>query len=479
MLLSQLIRNTTARIVGDDKDIAACYSYSKQRVERGLFFCLEGDRLSGRDFVTEAEKFGAVAVVTESRLDTSLTQVIVPDARAAYSSITAAFYGDPQKRVKIIGVVGTNGKTSTCKIIQEIFTSAGKSIGNIGTDGCFFNGSRKEGYLTTPDPEDFFRILKQMADGGAEYVVTEFSAHAIKLKKLDCVKFDTLIFTNCTEDHLDYFADMPAYAAVKKSPFLNGAANTVIVNVDDETGREIAFGVDGAVTYGIYEPSDVFATMIKERKSGTSYILNVFDDIYEVSGKLLGIFNVYNSLAAITCACLHDIPAETAVSAYKNVAAVGGRMEKVAVINGGDVYIDYAHTPDGLEKSLICLRKITKNNLIVVFGCGGNRDAKKRPLMGKTAGDIADFVIVTTDNPRYEDAAAIISEIEAGVKEATMDYITVKDRRAAITYGAKMLGSGDTLLVAGKGAENYQEIMGVRHVFSDKNVVLSIAKKNG
>lgn len=478
MLLSKLISNEEAYVVGEDVEVKTLYSYSKKVVEKGLFFCLEG-KISGCDFVDEAEKFGAVAVVTEKILNTPLTQVVVGDSRAAYSYYCAKFFGDPQKRLKIIGVVGTNGKTSTCKIIEEILNSVGLKIGNIGTGGVSFNGKRVSGDLTTPDPENLYRILDEIAEGGAEYAVMEVSAHAIKLKKVEPIKFDTLIFTNCTEDHLDYFKDMDVYRQVKKSIFLKGNAAKHIVNGDDPLGREIAdAGVTDTFTYGIFNPADVFATMIKEGKNKTSFVLNLFDDLYDVTSPLLGRFNVYNLMSAITCAYLNGVEMEKVMKALKNMPVVEGRMEKVAKYCGGDVYVDYAHTPDGLENSLLYLRKVTKGNLVVVFGCGGNRDEKKRPLMGKTAGDIADFVIITSDNPRFEDAAKIITDVESGVREATMDYVSIKDRKTAIKYGLKFLKEGDSLLVAGKGAENYQEIMGVKHEFSDKKVVLEMVEDN-
>jgi len=477
MLLSKLTSGRNAVIMGEDRDIKTCYSYSKKKVEDGLFFCLDGGRLSGADFVDEAEKFGAVAVVTNKPLKTPLTQVIVDDVRAEYSALCAAFYGNPQKSLKIIGVVGTNGKTSTCSIVEKIFSCAGEKIGNIGTNGCFFEGERTEGGLTTPDPEVFFRVIKDMLDRGAKYVVTEVSAHAIKLKKLSVIDFDTLIFTNCTEDHLDYFQDMQSYSAVKRSIFTDKTEH-IIVNGDDALGRDIAAGIASSVTYGIFEPSEVFAAVIKENKTRTTFVLNIFDELYDVNTKLLGLFNVYNVLAAVTCAFVHGIAAEVALSALRTMSAVSGRMERVAKINGGDVYVDYAHTPDGLEKSLLYLRKVTRGDLIVVFGCGGDREKQKRPLMGRTAGDIADLVIITSDNPRFEDADLIITQIENGAREATDDYVCIKDRRAAIDYALRALKDGDTLLIAGKGAENYQEIMGVKKYFSDKDIVLSFAEQN-
>ena len=306
----------------------------------------------------------------------------------------------------------------------------------------------------------------------------EVSAHAIVLKKVCAIKFDALVFTNCTEDHLDYFETMENYGAVKKSIFVSSDSK-MIVNTDDALGREIAaLKPKNVVTYGIFNPSDVFAALIKEGLYRTRYVINIFDDIYEADTALLGRFNVYNALAAVTCAYLLGVPAVCSVAAVNAMTAVGGRMERIFRYRGADIFIDYAHTPDGLEKSLLYLRKVTTGELKVLFGCGGNRDAKKRPLMGKTAGDIADFVIITSDNPRFEDPLKIIREAEAGVREATRDYIAIKDRREAIAYALKTLEDGDCLLIAGKGTENYQEIMGVKHSFSDKEVVGELISEN-
>lgn len=477
MLLSKLVAIVGGTTIGEDKEISVCYSYSKKRVENGLFFCLDGKRLSGGDFVDEAEKFGAVAVVAETPLNTKLTQVIVGDARAAYAKMTAAFYGDPQNGLTVIGVVGTNGKTTTANIIREIFAASGKRFASVGTDGVTFGGSVKKTDLTTPDPEDLYKIFADLVSGGADGVVMEVSAHAIALKKVAPIRFSALVFTNCTEDHLDYFSDFAEYKRVKSSIFTSAENCAFIVNGDDPLGRQLSAELPSAVTYGIYEPSDVFATLIRHRLTKTTYVLNIFDDVYEVTTGLVATFNVYNQLAAMTCAYLLGVKAWVAVAAVRAMPVVAGRMEHVAKIRGGDVFVDYAHTPDGLEKSLLFLRKVTKGNLIVVFGCGGDRDKTKRPLMGKTAGDIADFVVVTNDNPRFEDADAIIAEVAAGVREATMDYITIKDRAQAIEYAVGMLGASDALLIAGKGAEDYQEVMGVKHDFSDRLVVLELAKK--
>ena len=478
MLLSEIVKGRCQYIAGEDKDIKTLYSYSKKAVEGGLFFCLDGKSLKGEDFFEEAEKFGAVAVVCERQLDTKITQVVVDNSRRAYAEFCATFYGEPQAGLKIIGVVGTNGKTSTTMILKDILTRGGKSVAVIGTEGTFFKEERLSTPLTTPDPDVLYKTLAQLKYEGAEYVVMEVSAHAIKLEKVSPICFEALIFTNCTEDHLDYFEDITFYAQVKSSIFEEGKAKLFVVNADDRLGRAIIDkDLTRAVSYGIFEPCDVFAVMVKEYKSKTTFVINLFDEVESVTTPLLGRFNVMNELAAATCASKLGVDCKTIFDALKKITPVSGRMEKVCAYHGGDVYIDYAHTPDGLEKSLLFLRKVTKKNLIVAFGCGGNRDAQKRPLMGKTAGDIADYVIITSDNPRFEDAQTIIAEIEAGVKEATMDYCVQKDRAEAIAKGLYLLGEGDAFLIAGKGAEEYQEIMGVKHRFSDKEQVLRLTNK--
>ncbi len=483
MLLSQLIKGENAALYGKDVEIDEIYSHSKKKVKNGLFFCLNGRRLKGDDFVEEAEKFGAAAIVSEAPVKTSLPLVVVPNVRAAYSAFAANFYKNPEKELKITGVVGTNGKTSVTYVLRAILTKAGKKVGVIGTEGSKLGDNDYGGNLTTPDPEDLFRVLREMADDGATHVAMEVSAHAIYYEKVCPITFETLVFTNCTEDHLDFFSDLREYSAVKKSIFLTGKSKNYVINTDDETGLEIANalygrGAVGVYTYGIYKPSDVFAAMIREEKTGTKFVVNYFDELLDVDTKLLGVFNVYNQLAAITCAKLLGAESDDVVSALSSIKPVAGRMEFVSSFNGADIFVDYAHTPDGLEKSLIFLRKVTSGNLVLVFGCGGDRDAKKRPLMGKTAGDIADFVVLTSDNPRYEDPLAIIRETETGLREATLDYITIVDRRAAIEYAVKELKAGDALLIAGKGAETYQEIMGVKHDFDDKKVVSEIIDNN-
>ena len=478
MLLSEIVKNYPEAESFGEAEIESLSSSSKKVVEGALFFCMERDDAKMRKYVDESVARGAKAVVVCKKTDKNVPQIVVNDLRRAYSYLSAAFYGDPQKRLKIIGVVGTNGKTTTCRLVADILNRNGRPCGNVGTLGAFYNGKKRELDLTTPDPEDFFALLKEMADDGVEYVVTEYSAHAIYYKKLDCVFFEALVFTNCTQDHLDFFRTMESYSAVKTEVFRGDGCRFKIVNSDDVYGRQIINAdPENVIAYGIKSPADVFALKIRLKSNGCGFFVNAFDDVEQVFIRLLGTFNVYNSLAAISVAHALGISLRRSAAAISGTEAIEGRLEYVGEHNGAKVYIDYAHTPDGLENALLTLGKITRNSLILVFGCGGNRDKEKRPVMGKVAGDIADFVIVTEDNSRYEDPDRIIADIESGLREATRDFIAIKDRREAIKYALKRLVEGDVLLVAGRGAEKYQEIMGVKTEFEDKAVLAELMKK--
>ncbi len=438
-----------------------------------LYICLKQDFEIAKEYAQKAINHGAKAIVTIFSEFNNLgaENILVEDIRLAFSTFCSNFYNNPEKKLKIIGVVGTNGKTSTCKILQHILNSAGKRTAYIGTLGIHFENYNIEQELTTPDPTLLFSTLNKLVELGAEYVAIEYSAHAIFFKKLQRINFEALIFTNCTQDHLDFFKDFVSYEKVKALPFESKACKNAIINVDDELGLKLYLS-HGGLSYGMENPSDCFSVNFKESVGGTSYVVNLFDKIFKVNSKLLGKFNVYNSLGASTCAKVLGVDENVIASSLNSLEPISGRMEKVADYLGANIYVDYAHTPDGLEKSLISLRNVTKKNLYCVFGCGGNRDKEKRPIMGRIAGDICDFVVVTSDNPRFEDGMKIICDIERGVRESTRDYICIQSREKAIIYAIRILEKGDTLLIAGKGSENYQDILGVKHEFSDKKVVL-------
>ena len=472
MKLTELTEKLNNVYIYGDADISDVSSSSKHKGENWLFICNEKRPKNMNAYVREAKSNGAVAIICAEKADADIPQAVTNDVRYAYSFICSEFFSRPQDDMKIVAVVGTNGKTTTAHLIGKILNFAGINCGVIGTLGAFYNGKEEPLDLTTHDPEDFFALLKRMRDGGVKIVVTELSAHAIYYKKLACIYFEAIIFTNCTQDHLDFFRDMESYFAAKASVFCDEKCKYKIINADDPYGREIIRQNNkNVLSYGIKNPSDVFALRIKYGAGGTDFFLNALDSVERVKTSLIGNFNVYNSLAAITFSVSQNIPLKSVVAALKECKAISGRLEMVAEYNGATIYVDYAHTPDGLENALLTLGKITRNNLICLFGCGGNRDKTKRSTMGKVAGDIADFVIITSDNPRFEDPDKIISEVECGVREATWDYVCIKDRFNAIKYAVRSLSHGDVLLIAGKGAEEYQEVLGVKKPFSDKKAV--------
>ncbi|MBO7215352.1 MAG: UDP-N-acetylmuramoyl-L-alanyl-D-glutamate--2,6-diaminopimelate ligase [Clostridia bacterium] len=481
MKLSQLLSGieTTKILNFKDLEIEDIDNDSREVFSRSLFFALKGNNLDGNRFVLDAVKRGAVAVISDTANDSvKVPQIIVKDVKKVMAEIAMRFYKPNGNRVKVIGVVGTNGKTTTTFILKSILEQAGYKAGVIGTLGAFYKNAVVEPDLTTPDSINFYKILKDMADSGVEYAVVELSAHAIAQKRTGSLKFEGLIFTNCTQDHLDYFKDFNEYESVKASVFDSHYSNFAVVNSDDATGIKILNNNKiKSFSYGIENPSDVFAVNILNSKNGINFVMNLFDDIVDVYYSSSGMFNVYNCLGAATFASILGISSSDIASGIKNVKKVAGRMEFVENFNGADIYVDYAHTPDGLENLLKSLRQITKNNLYLVFGCGGNRDTSKRPIMGEIAGKYADFTVITSDNPRFEDAYQIISDIESGFRKSSLAYITIQNREMAIGYALSKIGEGDVLVVSGKGAENYQEIMGVKLKYSDIETIKELIAK--
>lgn len=479
MKLSEIIiGDETARVYGErDIEIENLTKDSRVFRKNGLFFCLNGKTHDGADYVKEAINNGAVAIVTENVLPLNVTQVVVKNAREAFSEYSAAFYGNPQKRLKIIAVVGTNGKTSVSRLIYKGLVYAKKSAAVVGTLGAEFNGEVVDTNMTTPDPDVLFSLLKKFSDGGAKYVVMELSAHAIYLKKTAPIEFEAVVFTNVSQDHLDYFESYQDYVATKKSAF-SDSGKYFVVNSDDGLGREIyAENPKKTLRYGVYELADVFAVGVKEGLDGVEFVLNGGGILRCVNSKLLGEFNVYNLLATYGTLYLCGIKAETLVNYISNASPIEGRMEYVSEYNGGKIFVDYAHTPDGLNKSLSFLASTAIGKTIAVFGAGGDRDRGKRSLMGMVVGEIADYAVITSDNPRSEDPLFIATEIESGLKRVTDCYQIELDRYEAVKKGIKRLNYGDVLLIAGKGSETTQIIGDVSYKFSDKEAVKKIIKE--
>ena len=475
MKLKSAIENLkTIKVIGDLNVNIVDVKIDSNSVTSGtLFICLSGQNYDSHNFIKQVEKYGAVAVITEKELDTNLTQIIVKDTRLAMPIIAGNFYGHADKKLKIIGVTGTNGKTTTTHLIKNVLEKSGVKCGIIGTLGVFYDGVEEESTLTTPDPLELHRIFSNMVKKGVKVVAMEVSAHALYLKKLEGLTFDVGIFTNLTRDHLDFFCDMNEYKRAKLSLFDNLKCRYIVSNVDDEVGIEIYKNYKNVITYGLENPADVFAIKVKERINGTSFVVNLFDCVFNVKNELMGRFNVYNLLSALTACCLVGISPKCAVDGVNDIKSISGRLEKVY---GGEysVYVDYAHTPDGLKKVLITLKPLSNKKLICVFGCGGNRDNGKREEMGRISGEFADFTVITSDNPRYEEPMDIIRQIEEGILQKNKNYVLVQDRTEGIRYALNLAKKGDVVLVAGKGSEKYQEILGIKHFYNDKDTIIEI-----
>lgn len=434
-----------------------------------LFIALDG-REDGARYAAEAVSRGAVAVVSEKAV-LGLPNILVEDTRLEYARLSAAFYGNPSERLKMIAVVGTNGKTTTAVLIYRLLRSLGKRAAVIGTLGTEIDGVKYDTDLTTPDPDELHRVLKLALDAGVEYVIMEVSAHAIYYKKIFGIHFALAVFTNFSQDHLDFFGDMNTYREVKKSFFTDYEIDYVLTNNDDSLGREIA-SIDSktVLTYAFDSPADAFGIDLGIRYS-VRYTVNVFDKIGVIKTGLFGRFNAYNSLAAVTAACILGLPFEDVVCAIREIAPVDGRYN---VINGAKtVIIDYAHTPDGLENILREAKAQSKGKVISVFGCGGNRDKDKRKIMGKISSRLSDLTIVTTDNSRLEDPYEIMDEIASGIDDGK-DYFIIRNREDAIFYALSYAGRDDVVVLAGKGAEKYVDEGGVKTPYSDIETVKKI-----
>ncbi len=475
MKLKDLLKNVeVSSTIGDlNLDVKNVCIDTKSVVDKSLFICIKGSNYDGHDCVDKAREYGACALITEKAVDSPLPQIIVSNSRKAMSVVAANFYGNADKKLKIIGVTGTNGKTTTTHFITSIMTYAGYKCGLIGTLGIFYDNKPLEATLTTPDPLLLHKTFADMVDCGVEVVIMEVSAHAIYFDKLYGIDFEFVAFTNFTQDHLDFFKTMENYKKAKLKLFVENQIGCVVSNSDDELCREIEKIFDKTVTYGVENPSDVFAIDVKEKKDGVEFVINLFDKIYDVKLNLIGKYNLYNALCASTLCALFGIKTEMVMEGLNSIKGIDGRLELI-YSDRFKIFVDYAHSPDSLLKTLNSLSAISDGRLICVFGCGGDRDKEKREIMGKISGEIADFTIITSDNPRYEEPMDIIYQIEKGIMGVTDKYVLIESREDAIKYAITNAKDDDVILIAGKGAENYQEIFGIKKLYNDKDTVKGI-----
>ncbi|HJS50159.1 MAG TPA: UDP-N-acetylmuramoyl-L-alanyl-D-glutamate--2,6-diaminopimelate ligase [Gaiellaceae bacterium] len=470
MELDALIRALApSEVTGARPVEIADLAYDTRRVTKGaLYFCVPGARVDGHDFAWEAVERGAVALVVERTLDVVVPQVVVADVRAAMGVAADSFFGEPTSELEVAGVTGTNGKTTTAFLLQSMLDSAGRPAGLVGTIEWIVGGERRAAPFTTPEAIDLQRLFREMLDKGDRSAAVEASSHGSALRRLDRVRFDALVFTNLSQDHLDLHGTMEDYFQAKRHLFTGAQPPPAAVNVRDEWGRRLAAELAGVhraplVTFGMDDAAEIRPEGLELAPSGSRFRAAGI----EIDTQLRGLFNVENVLGAVAAGLLLDLDENDIATGISLVSDVPGRFEAVDQGQPFSVVVDYAHTPDSLETVLRAARDLADGRVIVVFGAGGDRDRGKRPLMGRVAAELADHVIVTSDNPRSEEPVAIIAEVLQGTG---VDVEMDPDRRTAIGRAIAVADEGDVVVIAGKGHEQGQEIEGVVHPFDDRAV---------
>jgi UDP-N-acetylmuramoyl-L-alanyl-D-glutamate--2,6-diaminopimelate ligase len=462
MTLRELMGN------GPDVEVSSLAYRSSSVTDGALFFCVRGFTSDGHEFARDAVERGAVALVCERPVGTGVPEVIVPDVRAAMPAAAARFYGDPTSELRVVGVTGTNGKTTTAFLVRALLEAAGLQTGLLGTVKSVVGGREEPVERTTPEAIDLQATFRRMLDAGDRACAIEVSSHALELGRAEGIHFACRVFTNLTQDHLDFHETMERYYLAKRRLFEAPGAPSV-VNVDDDYGRRLAGEIDGATTYAIDRDANYRATDVRFDPAGSSFTCETPDGPLEIDTRLPGLFNVQNALAAIAAARALGVEPEAIRRGLAGADRVPGRFEPVDEGQDFTVLVDYAHTPEALENVLRAARELTTGRLHVVFGAGGDRDRAKRPLMGRAASQLADRVIVTSDNPRSEDPEAIVDEVLGGTSG---DAEREVDRRRAIARAVESARRGDVVVIAGKGHEQGQEFEGGRkEPFDDVTVV--------
>jgi UDP-N-acetylmuramoyl-L-alanyl-D-glutamate--2,6-diaminopimelate ligase len=468
MRLAELVAELPgARVVGDGAVEIADLEYDSRKAGPGtLFFCVRGAKVDGHEFGPRVVEEGAAALVVERELtELDVPQVVVPDSRAAMAPLAAAFYGDPTRELRVVGVTGTNGKTTTAFLVREILQAANVYCGLLGTVKQVVGGVEKEVVRTTPEAIELQATFRQMLEGGDEACAMEVSSHAMALHRADAIDFEVALFTNLTQDHLDFHADMEDYFLAKRKLFEAGPAHRII-NVDDPYGRRLAEEFECVTFSAEGSEADYSARDVEFDASGASFCVGET----QLRTALPGHFNVANALGAFAVAEAMGVGSEIAAAGLARAARVPGRFEPIDEGQGFSVLVDYAHTPDSLENVLRAARLLTAGKVISVFGAGGDRDRDKRPKMGCAGAELSDLAVITSDNPRSEDPQAIVAEVAAGAEGAS-DLEIVVDRREAIALALGRAQPGDTVVIAGKGHEQGQEFEEGRKIpFDDREV---------
>ncbi|QQL44703.1 UDP-N-acetylmuramoyl-L-alanyl-D-glutamate--2,6-diaminopimelate ligase [Sulfuriroseicoccus oceanibius] len=485
MKLSELLQQidyVDATLAGDPEIKGV--TYDSRQVEPGfVFVAMQGATVDGRDFIPAAVKAGAVAIVAEGVVETgdsAVAGVQVKDGRKALADVAAAYYDNPSKHLRVVGITGTNGKTTTAFVCKHVMANAWHRAGLIGTLGADDGTGMAAGERTTPESSDVHGLLSRMVDNGCRGAAMEVSSHALVQHRVGKVEFDVGVFMNLTRDHLDFHKTMDDYYRAKLSLGTHMARQrgskkpVMVINVDDVHGQKMARALEDevtVVTFGFSATADFRATSADLGMRGTSFKMKAKGREYLVRTPLIGRFNVYNCLAALAAADSMGMNFREAISALASVPQVSGRLESVLDNRPYRVFVDYAHTPDALENVLSTLKGLNPGRLITVVGCGGDRDRMKRPMMARAASQWSDIVLLTSDNPRSEEPEVIIDEMARGVVQANFKKIV--DRREAIKTAVAAAKPNDIVLIAGKGHETYQEVKGERFPFSDRAEVLA------
>lgn len=465
-----------------DVEVSGIHGDSR-RVRKGdIFVAIRGEKLDGHNFIGEAIGAGACVVVGEHIVVDSLlsvTQIRVADGRVALAHLATNFYGRPSESLRVIGITGTNGKTTTSYLLASILEMAGTPTGMVGTIVYRIGNRELPAPNTTPPADDLQELLAQMLHAGMKAVVMEVSSHSLVQHRVKGVAWDAAVFTNLTQDHLDYHKNMEVYFEAKRLLFQQLGCGPkkacAILNLEDPKVESLRQAVKEGVqivTYGLHASADLWAEAVEHSVAGSRFRLVTHNDRREIVTSLCGAHNVSNCLAAIATASALGLEISVIQKGVESLKNVPGRLERLEIPSNLDtfaVFVDYAHSHDALRNVLRTLRLLTQGRLIVVFGCGGNRDTTKRRLMGQVASEFSDFSILTTDNPRFEEPSAIVQQIVEGFKSRN-NYKVVLDRREAIREALTMSKSGDVILLAGKGHETYQEVAGTRSPFDDREV---------
>ncbi len=462
----------------ENVQISGIFSDSRKIIPGGVFVCLKGEKSDGHNYAKEAEKKGASVIVASEKISAGVPVVYVDDTDETLAKLSEKFFGFPSKRLRLVGITGTNGKTTVTYLVKSILEAAGKKVGIIGTNKCFI-GERELDFSscmpTTPSALELAQIFKEMADSDCEYVVMEVSSHALALKRVFGLRFEVGVFTNLTRDHLDFHKTMEEYLAAKAKLF--DISKKGVVNSDSAAGLKIiSMCRCPVISVGIHD-ADILASAISLGEDFVEFTVSESGEKHNLHLNIPGKFSVYNALCAAGAARALGISYESITAGLASAGNVKGRVELVPTDTPYRVFIDYAHSPDGLSNILHTARGFTRGRVIVLFGCGGDRDRTKRAVMGEIAGNLADFSIITSDNPRTENPIDIIEEIKCGIDRTNGEYIIIVNRREAIEYALKTAGERDTVLLCGKGQETYQIIGDKKLHFDEREVIREILDK--